>query len=70
MLFVTNVTNFGHLHCYNIAHDIPDLVFKSIYLCNMNPAKLCLFKVNNLKKVSNMFTVNKIDTRTTLLTSF
>ena len=27
--------------------DIADLVFKSIYLFNMNPANVCLFKVNN-----------------------
>ena len=29
-------------------HDIPDLVFKSVYLFNMNPANVCLFKVSKL----------------------
>ena len=29
---------------YNITHDTP---FKSAYLLNMNPAGVCLFKVNN-----------------------
>ena len=27
--------------------DIPDLIFKMICLFNMNPANVCLFKVNN-----------------------
>ena len=27
----------------------------------MNPENLCLFKVNNQKKVRNMFTVNNIE---------
>ena len=28
-------------------HDIPDLVFKSVYLFNVNTANVCLFKVSN-----------------------
>ena len=28
-------------------HDTLDLVFKSAYLFNINPADVCLFKVNN-----------------------
>ena len=45
MLFVNKF--WPHLNYYKITHDIPDLVFKSVYLFNMNPANLCLFKVNN-----------------------
>ena len=32
-------------------HDIPDLLFKVVYLFNMNIANVCLFKVNNQNKV-------------------
>ena len=35
------------LNYNNIMHEIPDLVFQSVYLFNMNLANLCLFKVNN-----------------------
>ena len=49
MLFVNKF--WSHLNYCNIAHDIPDLAFESVYLFNMNAANLCLFKVNNLKKV-------------------
>ena len=68
MLFVNKF--WSNLNYYSIVHDIPDLFFKSTYLSNMNPANVCLFTVNNLKKVWNMFTVNNIDTSTTPLTSF
>ena len=40
----------SHFNYYNLTHDTPDLVFESVYLFNMNPANLCLFKVNNWKK--------------------
>ena len=39
-------------------HEIPDLVYKSVYLFNINTANICLFQVNNQSKVLNMFTVN------------
>ena len=42
---------------------------KSVCLFDMNPAKVCLFKVNNKNKVWNMFTVNNKDTRKTPFTS-
>ena len=45
MLFVNKF--LSHLNYYNVTHDIPDLVFKSVYLFNMNPTNLCRFKVNN-----------------------
>ena len=32
------------LNYYNITHDIPDFVFKIVYLFNMNPANVCLLK--------------------------
>ena len=38
---------WSHLNYYNLTHDTPDLVFESVYLFNMNPANVCLFKVNN-----------------------
>ena len=34
-------------------HDISDLVFKSVCLFNMNATNVCLFRVNNNKKVNN-----------------
>ena len=61
---------WSHLNYYNIAHDVPDLVLKSVYLFNMNPANPCLIKFSSKKKVWNMFTVNNIYTKTTPLTSF
>ena len=42
---------WSHINYYNITHDIPDLVFKSVYLFNMNQETGCLFKVDNQKKV-------------------
>ena len=48
---------------------MPDLVFKYVYLFDINQSNVCQFKVNNKKKVWNMFTVNNKDTRTTPLTS-
>ena len=38
---------------YNIVHYLPELVFKSVDLFDMNPANVCLFKVNNC----NMFEI-------------
>ena len=67
MLFVYNFCS--HLKYYNITHNIPDLVFKSNSLFNMNQANACLFKVNNQNKIGNIFTVNNKDTRTTRLIS-
>ena len=49
MLFVNKF--WSHINHDNITHDIPDLVFKSVELFNMNPENVCLFKVNDLKKV-------------------
>ena len=50
-------------------HNISDLVFKSVYLFNMNPINFCLFKVRKQNKASNMFTVNKKDTKRITLTT-
>ena len=44
---------------------MPDLVFKSVCLFNLNQVKFCLLKAT----MRNMFTVNNKDTRTTPLTS-
>ena len=49
MLFVNKF--WSRINYYNITHDIPDLVFKSVYLFNMNPENVCLFKGDNYKKV-------------------
>ena len=32
-------------------HDMPDLVFKNVYLFNMNKANIDVFKVNNYSKI-------------------
>ena len=42
-----NCVKCSHLKYYNRTHDIPDLVFKSAYLFNINTANVCLFKVND-----------------------
>ena len=48
MLFVKKFCS--HIKCYNITRDMPDLIFRSVYLFNMNPANVCLFKANNYNK--------------------
>ena len=48
---------------------MPYLIFKNVFLFNMNQANFCLFKVSHYNKVWNMFTANNKHTRTTLLTS-
>ena len=45
MLFVNKF--WSHLNYHSVTLDIPDLVFESVYLFNMNPTNLCLFKVSN-----------------------
>ena len=67
MLFVYKLCS--HLKYHNITHNMPDLVFKSDCLFNINQASVCLFKVNNYNEVWNMFTVKNQDTRMTPLTS-
>ena len=49
MLFVNKF--WSHLNYYKITHDILDLIFKSVYLFDMSPANLYMFKVNNWQKV-------------------
>ena len=49
MLFVNKF--WPHKNYYNITHYMPDLVFKSIYLFNMNPDNVFLLKVDNSKRV-------------------
>ena len=49
MLFVDKFCS--HLKYYNITHNIPDAVFKSDSLFNMNQTNVSLFKDNNLNEV-------------------
>ena len=49
MLFVNKF--WSHINYYNITYDITDHFFKSVYLFNMNLETVCLFNVDNEKKV-------------------
>ena len=66
MLFVNKF--FSHLKYCNITHDIPGLVFKSVYLFSMNPANVCLFKVT--VRTQSLSTGNNKDTRATRFTPY
>ena len=64
MLFVYKF--FSHLKYYNITHNIPDLVFKSDSLFNMNQVNACLFKVNIIRtkfEICSQLTIKILERR-------